>query len=57
MRQREVVFGVEALLDQRIDVIDVQLTLVEHKVDGAVADEASVRLPGQKLAFQLRPLL
>src|SRR6266545_859349 len=42
----EVVLGVQSVLDQRIDVVDV-----------VVADKAPACLPGQQLLLQLCPLL
>lgn len=38
--EREIVLGIEAIFNQRVDVIDVELPFVQHEVHRVVADEA-----------------
>ena len=40
MGQREVVFGIQPVLEQRIDMVHIELTFVENQVDLFVTDEA-----------------
>ncbi len=56
MSQREVVLGIQAFFDERVDVIDVELPFVQNKVDQLVTDEAPPRLASQQPLFQGRPL-
>ena len=57
MGQRKVVLRIEAILDQRIDVVDIELSLLEHEVNRFVADEAPAALPGQQTLFERGALL
>jgi hypothetical protein len=57
MGQREVVLGVKAILGQRINMIDVELTLVEHQVYGLIAYEALAELASHELLLKHRTLI
>jgi hypothetical protein len=52
MGQREVVLGVETVLNQRVDVVDVELAPVEHQVDRLIANEAAACLPAMEATLQ-----
>ena len=57
VREGEVIFGVEPVFNERVDMVDIQLTLVEHQIDGLLADETLPALPCEKLLFQRCSLL
>ena len=52
MGESEIVLGIEAVFDQRIDVVDVKLSFVQYQIDRLGANEAISSLASQEFAFQ-----
>ena len=57
MCDREIILGIEAVCDQRVDVIYVELPFVQYQVNRIVADEAATSLTIEQLLFKPKPLL
>jgi hypothetical protein len=51
--QREVIFAIQSVLDQRIDMINVKLAFMEEKINEFITDEASATLALKQSSLQL----
>jgi hypothetical protein len=56
VRKSKIVLSVEAVLGQRIDMVDIKLALVQHEVQLLFADETPAGLAVMESPFELLPL-
>jgi hypothetical protein len=49
MGDSEIVLRIEPVFNQRIDVVNIELALVQDQIDRFIADETAARLPRQQL--------
>jgi hypothetical protein len=53
MRQSKVIFSVQSILDQWIDMINVELAFVEEEINEIITDETPTSLAFMESALQL----
>jgi len=53
VRQSEVIFSIQPVLYQRIDMVNVELAFVEDEINALITDETPAFLPVMQSALQL----